>query len=127
MSPYSRSIQELDCPTRMFIASLCLTDADLDAIEFLPGTPECPVSRATAARSVLHRLCASEPRLARGVTDLLDLRHAAAVGHVRAQDPVELAAQARSRAESASGEELAGWAWALLTDPRPRSARSAGD
>ena len=114
----SKSVGQLDCPERMFLTTLCLTDADLETLRVLPEGPECCVSRDTAARTVLHRLCALEPGLSRGVTDLLDLRHASVVTHVRSCESAELAPVARSRGIASTGEELAGWAWALLTDPR---------
>lgn len=52
------------------------------------------------------------------MADLLDLRHLQLVAHVRATEAGALATQAEQLARRASGAELAGWGWALLSDPR---------
>jgi hypothetical protein len=57
--------------------------------------------------------------LAARVSDMLDLRHIDLVSRVRAQDTADLAREARCQAQSATGETLVGWAWALATDVRP--------
>ena len=114
----SKPLSELDCSIRMFLVSLCLSDGDLERFDVLsPADPGC-VGRETAARTVLHRLCATEPDLERRVTDLLDLRHVDRVAHVRSRETEDLAEEAARGGREARGEELAGWAWALLTDGR---------
>jgi len=120
MSSLSKSLHELDCPTRMFLVSLCLSDADLTRLGAMPVASPCGgVSQRTAARAALHRACARSGPAARAMADLLDLRHLELVANVRALDACSIAALAEAHAREASGAELAGWAWALLTDPRP--------
>jgi len=117
----SRSLRELDCPTRMFLATLCLNDEDLEALGATRGGRRHRwVSDETLARTAVHRACATDAELARAIADRLDLRHVAIVGTVRAAEPdaPELVARLRE-----ATDELAGWAWALLTDPRPAMVR----
>ena len=118
MSALSRPLHELDCPTRMFLASLCLSDADLEELGFLPMARTRSVSPSTAARTALHRVCREDARVGRAVTDLLDLRHAETVLHVRSVDARVLESAARHLATEAEGERLCAWVWSLLTDPR---------
>ena len=66
----------LDAPTRMFLVSLCLRDADLVALGVFPTDPGCCVSPATRARGVLQHMLTEDPELAHRVATLLDLRHA---------------------------------------------------
>ena len=120
----SRPVHTFDCQVRMFLASVCLTDDDLRDLGVFPRRRSACVSPHTVARSALHRLLGEPSELSRGVTDLLDVRHAATILEVRALEPERAAAEACARGRSASGERLAGWAWAFLTDPRPEVARA---
>ena len=52
------------------------------------------------------------------IADILDVRHAETVLHVRALEPQDVAHTTRKVTDSAPGHEVAGWAWAVLTDPR---------
>jgi len=114
----STPLSELDCPSRMFIVSLCLSDADLRAIDFLLDDPPPTVSQATASRIALHRACARVPELAAHVSDLLDVRHMERVLEVRHAQPADLSERARELDAQSGGDVLAGWSWALLTDER---------
>lgn len=123
MSALSRPLHELDCPTRMFLASLCLSDADLEELGFLPMARARAVSPSTAARTALHRVCREDARVGRAVSDLLDLRHAATVLHVRSDDARVLESAVRRLGAEAGGARLCAWAWSLLTDPRDAAFR----
>jgi hypothetical protein len=103
----------------MFLASLCLTDGDLAALGFLSPHVRACERRRSAARVVLHRILAAEPGLAVRVADRLDLRHLDRVAQVRADDAGRLQVVLERGLHDLDGERLAGWAWALLTDPRP--------
>ena len=118
MYSFSKPLCELDCNVRMFVASLCLTDPDLQQLGLLPDKPRWTVSDRTAARGSAHCLCKTDPSVARAITDLLDLRHSDVLMHVRAHTSGELLREAGLHATRSTGEELAAWAWALLTDPR---------
>ena len=115
----SLSLAQLDCSTRMFLASLCLTDRDLAELGFLSPHVRACVRRRSAARAVLHRILGAEPALAVRVADRLDLRHVDRVVAVRADDVGALQAELERGLDGLDGERLAGWAWSLLTDPRP--------
>lgn len=108
----------LDCTTRMFISSLCLTSSDLRSLRLLPKEPGCCVSAETTGRAAAHRLLAEDDGLAGEVATLLDLRHIDTVDHVRASCPRDVADHARTAARTASGPELEGWAWAMVRDAR---------
>lgn len=120
MSP-SRStptLMHMGFTTRMFIACMCLHDADLERLGFMLDGQGCCVSEPTRARSILHRLVAEDADLAGEVGDLLDVRHASVVLDVRSRSAEDLGGVARGTARAGLGEDLAGLAWALLTDPR---------
>ena len=119
LDPGTIALHALDCSTRMFLVSLCLTDEDLRALGFLPRQKACSDARHTAARAALHRIVVDEPALARAVSDRLDLRHVETVLAVRASEPEALSERCADAGGRVSGDELAGWAWALLTDGRP--------
>ena len=116
--PMSLSFSELDCPARMFLVSVCLNDVDLAQLGFHRFEPPACVSRTTAGRTALHRMGEREPAIGSRVSDLLDLRHAAAVGYVRSSEGAALEPEVQDCAREGEGEQLAAWAWALLTDPR---------
>jgi hypothetical protein len=112
-------IQRLDARSRMFLYSLCLTEADVAHIGVAPGHTHVCVAPHTAALCALQRASADDTDLAERITAVLDLRHFECVLRVRSLGFAEAAAAARAHASRSSGEELAGWAWALVTDPRP--------
>jgi len=105
MSATSRSLRELDGQERLFVASLCLSDADLETLGFRAreggdGCAGCGASSPAVLRCALQRLCATDAPLARAVADLLDVRHLATVWHARTQEP------ARGRRALGRGERL---------------------
>lgn len=117
-------LQTFDCTTRMFISCMCVTDDDLRRLGLMPeGTHVCCVSAGCQSRSVLHRLLGEEEELARDVTDMLDLRHADAVAFVGVSEASDVAHLNRQLAREATGQELVGWAWALLRDGRDEIVR----
>lgn len=118
-SAASLSLGQIDCSTRMFLVGLCLDDGDLAGLGLLPRAADLSVRRRVAACSALHRLLAAEAGLQARVADLLDLRHLERVCAVRASAATQLETELVQAAERADGCALAGWAWALLTDPRP--------
>lgn len=122
MSPLSRSLRELDCPARMFLACVAVTDDDLDRFGVSRRSSPGWSGSDTAARTQLHQLMASDPELSRDVARTLDLRHADVITFVRSLEPYDLALEISERARNASGSALAGWAWAVVTDPRPETA-----
>lgn len=119
MNTKQHTIQSLDCSTRMFVASLCLTDLDLEQLGLWSRRTAPLVSAGTAARAVLHRLIVSHDGVAQAVTDLLDLRHFEILSHVRSSNSNGLSLETGQLGQAACGADLAGWAWAILTDMRP--------
>ena len=119
MTSHSTPIYELDCPTRMFLVTVCLSDQDLVRLGWDHEQPSpFPISPAVAARAGLHRLCLRDQGLARRVCDLLDLRHLDTITFVRNSDPEDLERTAFQHGSQSEGSVLAAWAWALLTDAR---------
>lgn len=102
----------------MFISSLCLTPEDLDHLGIEVTGATCCLSQETQARSVVHWMMRGDEQLARRVTDLLDLRYATEVLHVRSLSVEEVHDANALRARQCFGQTLVGWSWALLTDPR---------
>lgn len=119
----SLPLQRLDCSARMFISSLCLTPEDLDRLGIEVTGTACCLSRETQARSVAHWMMGEDEQLARRITDLLDLRYATEVLHVRSLSVEEVHDANALRARQGFGQTLVGWSWALLTDPRQELGR----
>lgn len=117
---------QLDCTTRMFLACLCVDSEDLKSFRLMPGTPPCCISAETTARAAMHRLLSEDEGLAVDLATVLDLRHIDVVEHVRTSGLDAVAEHARRASRVAVRDDLAGWAWALLRDPR-QEVRAAGN
>ncbi|MEM8711430.1 MAG: hypothetical protein AAGG01_10795 [Planctomycetota bacterium] len=115
-------IQTLDVMSRMFLATIALTEADLDGLGVQLRGCTCCLSKRAQLRGAAHALMAESECFARAVTDLLDLRYASDVMQARSSSIRELAGVSRHRGQKESGPSLVGWAWALMTDERKEAA-----
>lgn len=116
----SLPIWRLDCRTKSFVLGLCLSADDLEAlVDWESGPPCCThASPGVWRRNVLHAACRSDGAIARRVGDLLDLRHADAVLHVRSSERDVLAGEVRAHVLAGRRAAFAPTLWALATDAR---------
>lgn len=83
-----------------------------------------PWERAGRLRA-LAQLAVNKPSVAQQLTDVLDLRHADMLFHIRALEEGQLPLLARQWLASPDVELLPGLIWSLCTDHRP-AARETG-
>lgn len=115
----SPALTQLDCAARHFLLTVCLEDADIEALGYWDGEERAGLRPATWCRGYLATLCAKDDEPARRVADLLDLRHLEAVLSARETCPGRLGRACHHAARGEYGGDLAGLLWAVLTDRRP--------
>ena len=119
-------IWRMDCRSRCFSISLCLSDQDLRALGTWTGlaSPD-GLSAAAWSRTYVQVECREQNEIANAVQDLLDLRCAGWIQQVRDTPRSDLPELFRE-CVAAELRDADGLFWALATDSRKEAQRLAG-